>query len=156
VATAVSVRAFTRVASASDRDDVTAIGRESKACDDRALRGRESDGLARHQRARESGESSGAPGGTPPILDGSPNAGRWKIGAQTRKAAQTEPRSMGHAKVDTTLNVYTQVIDGSLRAAVDKVGSELFTIVHNPKTGEALSHLKNWLLRLDSNQQPSG
>jgi hypothetical protein len=35
---------------------------------------------------------------------------------------------MGHAKVDTTLNVYTQVIDGALRAAVDKVGSELFTI----------------------------
>jgi integrase len=37
---------------------------------------------------------------------------------------------MGHANVDTTLNVYTQVLDGSLRAAVDKVGGELFTIVH--------------------------
>jgi integrase len=37
---------------------------------------------------------------------------------------------MGHANVDTTLNVYTQVLDGSLRAAVDRVGSELFTIVH--------------------------
>ena len=35
---------------------------------------------------------------------------------------------MGHAKVDTTLNVYTQVIDGALRAAVDRVGSR---IVHN-------------------------
>jgi integrase len=46
---------------------------------------------------------------------------------------------MGHAKVDTTLNVYTQVIDGSLRAAADKVRSELFTIVHNPETGEALT-----------------
>jgi integrase len=34
---------------------------------------------------------------------------------------------MGHANVDTTLNVYTQVLDGSLRAAVDKVGGELFT-----------------------------
>jgi len=33
---------------------------------------------------------------------------------------------MGHAKVDTTLNVYTQVIGGALRAAVDTVGSELF------------------------------
>jgi integrase len=42
---------------------------------------------------------------------------------------------MGHAKVDTTLNVYTQVIDGALRTAVDKVGSELFTIVHNPEKG---------------------
>lgn len=39
---------------------------------------------------------------------------------------------MGHTKADTTLNVYTQVIDGSLRTAVDKVGSELLTIVHNP------------------------
>ena len=37
---------------------------------------------------------------------------------------------MGHAKVDTTLNVYTQVLDGSLRRAAAKVGSELFTIVH--------------------------
>jgi integrase len=38
---------------------------------------------------------------------------------------------MGHANVDTTLNVYTQVLDGALRTAVDKVGDELFTIVHN-------------------------
>jgi hypothetical protein len=40
---------------------------------------------------------------------------------------------MGHAKVDTTINVYTQVIDGALRAAVDRLGSELFTIVHKPE-----------------------
>ena len=46
---------------------------------------------------------------------------------------------MGHVKVDTTLNVYTQVIDGALRAAADKVGSELFTIVHNPEKAAALS-----------------
>jgi len=26
--------------------------------------------------------------------------------------------------------VYTQVLDGSLREAVDKVGGELFTVVH--------------------------
>jgi len=37
---------------------------------------------------------------------------------------------MGHANVDTTLNVYTQVLDGSLREAVDKVGGESITIVH--------------------------
>ena len=43
---------------------------------------------------------------------------------------------MGHAKVDTTLNVYTQVIDGSLRRAADTVGSELFTIVHRSEEGE--------------------
>lgn len=34
---------------------------------------------------------------------------------------------MAHAKVDTTLNVYTQVVDGSLRTSADTVGSELFT-----------------------------
>ncbi len=37
---------------------------------------------------------------------------------------------MGHAKVDTTLNIYTQVLDGSVRAAAGRVGSELITIVH--------------------------
>jgi hypothetical protein len=37
---------------------------------------------------------------------------------------------IGHANVDTTLNVYTQVLDGSMRDAVEKVGGELFTIVH--------------------------
>jgi hypothetical protein len=37
---------------------------------------------------------------------------------------------MGHAKVDTTLNVYTQVMDGALRKAAELVGSELLTIVH--------------------------
>jgi integrase len=47
---------------------------------------------------------------------------------------------MGHAKVDTTLNVYTQVIDGALRTAVDKIGSGLFTIVHNPEGAGTLSH----------------
>ena len=40
---------------------------------------------------------------------------------------------MGDAKVDTTLNVYAQVIDGSLRRAADTVGSELVTIVPNRK-----------------------
>ena len=42
-------------------------------------------------------------------------------------------RLMGHANVDTTLNVYTQVLDGSMRDAVEKVGGELFTIVHKPE-----------------------
>jgi integrase len=35
---------------------------------------------------------------------------------------------MGHAKVDTTLNVYTQVLDGAVREAADRVGSELARI----------------------------
>ena len=42
----------------------------------------------------------------------------------------TEP---DEAKVDTTLNVYAQVVDGSLRRAAETVGSELFTIVHEPE-----------------------
>lgn len=38
---------------------------------------------------------------------------------------------MGHAKIDTTLNVYTQVLDDSVRAAVRRSVSDcslLFTI----------------------------
>jgi len=46
---------------------------------------------------------------------------------------------MGHANVDTTLNVYTQVLDGSVRAAVDKIGDELFTIVHSPGQADAVT-----------------
>jgi len=37
---------------------------------------------------------------------------------------------MGHAKMDTTLNIYTQVRDDSVRAAIAPVGencSELFS-----------------------------
>ena len=45
---------------------------------------------------------------------------------------------MGHANMDTTLNVYTQVLDGALRSAVEKIGTELFTIVHESgSTGTA-------------------
>ena len=47
---------------------------------------------------------------------------------------------MGHAKVDTTLNVYTQVFDDSLRSAVETVGNELFRIVQKPETGTELTH----------------
>ena len=41
---------------------------------------------------------------------------------------------------DTTLNVYTQVLDGSLRTAVETIGTELFTIVHSPPGASALIH----------------
>jgi hypothetical protein len=44
---------------------------------------------------------------------------------------------MGHASVDTTLNVYTQVLDGSVRDAVEKVGGELFTIVHKLENSDS-------------------
>ena len=47
---------------------------------------------------------------------------------------------MGHSNVYTTLNVYTQVMDGSLRAAVNKVGEELFSIVQFGEGGSELTH----------------
>jgi integrase len=46
---------------------------------------------------------------------------------------------MGHANVDTTLNVYTQVLDGSVRDAVEKIGGELFAIVHRPEKAGAVT-----------------
>ena len=46
---------------------------------------------------------------------------------------------MGHAKVDTSLNVYAQVIDGAKRAAAEKVSGELFTIAHKPEDGSELA-----------------
>jgi len=46
---------------------------------------------------------------------------------------------MGHANVDTTLNVHTQVLDGSVRDAVEKIGGELFAIVHRPEQAGALT-----------------
>ena len=36
-----------------------------------------------------------------------------------------------HMDANLTLNVYTQVLDDSRRAAVDRDGNELFTIVHS-------------------------
>jgi integrase len=38
---------------------------------------------------------------------------------------------MGHTKVDTTLNVYTQVIDGAKRTAAREIGGGLIIIDHN-------------------------
>ena len=63
---------------------------------------------------------------------------------------------MGHTNADVTINVYTQVLDASLRTAVDRIGGELFTIVHETKNGVGANSLKSWLLGLGSNQQPSG
>jgi integrase len=47
---------------------------------------------------------------------------------------------IGHAKVDTTLNIYTQVLDASVRTAAAKVGDELFAIVHRPAGTTELTH----------------
>ena len=46
---------------------------------------------------------------------------------------------MGHANVSTTLNMYTQVCDDSLRTAAAKVDEELFVIVHKPHGASALA-----------------
>jgi len=45
---------------------------------------------------------------------------------------------MGHANVDTTLNVYTQVLDGSMREAVERVGDELNVIERGADSDETL------------------
>lgn len=47
---------------------------------------------------------------------------------------------MGHTKVETTLNVYTQVLDGAAREAADRVESGLFRIVQKPEMGKPLTH----------------
>jgi hypothetical protein len=47
---------------------------------------------------------------------------------------------MGHAKVDTTLNIYTQVLDDSMRVAVETIGNELFRIVQSPAGANELTH----------------
>jgi integrase len=47
---------------------------------------------------------------------------------------------MGHSKVDTTLNVYTQVLDGAAREAADRIGSELARIGQMPAGARALTH----------------
>jgi integrase len=46
--------------------------------------------------------------------------------------AKVVAQIMGHTKVDTTMNVYTQVLDGAARLAADRVGSELFRVVQIP------------------------
>ena len=47
---------------------------------------------------------------------------------------------MGHTNADVTLNVYTQAMDDSLRTAVDRVGNELFNIVHCDEGSQEPSH----------------
>jgi integrase len=47
---------------------------------------------------------------------------------------------MGHTKVDTTINVYTQVLDGAARDAADRVGSELARIGQTPGGATPLTH----------------
>jgi integrase len=47
---------------------------------------------------------------------------------------------MGHANVSTTLNVYTQVVQESLKVAVNRIGEELFSIVQSGEGASGLIH----------------
>jgi integrase len=47
---------------------------------------------------------------------------------------------MGHAKVDTTLNVYAQVLDDSVRDAAERRRSKLITIDHRAPEVAATTH----------------
>jgi len=55
-------------------------------------------------------------------------------------AGKTIAALMGHAKVDMTLNVYAQVLDGAEREAATRVGNGLFTIVHEGELADPVSH----------------
>lgn len=57
---------------------------------------------------------------------------RWTLRTHaTGVPGKVVAQLMGHANVDTTLNVYTPVLDGSVRAAAEMVSRQLFKIVHN-------------------------
>jgi len=64
----------------------------------------------------------------------------FDVGARKGVPIKIVAQIMGHAKVDTTPNVYTQVVDASLRAAIAPVGAELFTILHSRARASALIH----------------
>ena len=56
--------------------------------------------------------------------------------------AKVVAQIMGHTKVDTTMNVYTQVLDGAARLAADRIGSELFRVVQIPEGTTTPTHWK--------------
>ena len=53
---------------------------------------------------------------------------------------------MGHVKADQDAQRVHEVIDGALRAAIDKVGSELFSMF-TIRNGRGADSLNDWLLR---------
>lgn len=54
--------------------------------------------------------------------------------------AKVAAQVLGHANVDVTLNVYTQVTDGATRTAVETVGDKLFRIVQSSARASELTH----------------
>ncbi len=84
--------------------------------------------------------------------------GSWRFENRTSAVSRTEPHDCPKAigdpefdeikslvgiratKVDTTMNVYTQVLDGAARLAADRVGSELLRVVQIPDGTTAPTH----------------
>jgi hypothetical protein len=56
------------------------------------------------------------------------------------KQPQVVAQLMDHANVDTTLNVYTQVLDDSMRDAVETGCQESFALVQSPGETVTLFH----------------
>jgi len=63
--------------------------------------------------------------------------------AQHTRSASAEPRELdgreqlGHASVQTTLNIYTHVVDGSHRQAIEQLERRLFPTVPKSLEGTA-------------------
>lgn len=58
---------------------------------------------------------------------------KWR--SRVASAPRLSNMHAGHVNVDTTLNVYTQVLDGSPGNAVETVGGESFTsLLFNPRS----------------------
>ena len=64
--------------------------------------------------------------------------GREFMSSPTERSTD-DASTVAHTNADVTLNVYTQVLDASLRTAVDRIGGELCTIVHESQTGSELN-----------------
>jgi len=58
---------------------------------------------------------------------------------------------MGHAKVDTTLNVYAQVLDDSVRDAAQWVGNGLFTVPRRCRR-QLIETIGSCWIRAESNE----
>ncbi len=61
---------------------------------------------------------------------------------------QVVAQLVGHTHANVTINVYTQLLDASLRTAVDCIGGQLFTIVLRSEMGLELTRIE-WLAALD-------
>ena len=63
---------------------------------------------------------------------------------------------MGHSRVDVTLNTYTQVMPDAQKGGSPQYRGRIVHYCSLAGGTEPANSLKDWLLRLDSNQQPSG